>query len=151
MSYSTQANMADVQVQNHTWVQYISGPNLDWTMDDGLYNHFKTWNIKCQLILGAKLETCSKDQKCKTLLQWSGDKGLELYISWGIEDKDLTLKTIWTKFEEHCKPQTNQLHSPYGLLKQLKQGNNSCDKYYALLQNQLALCQYPPETQNILE
>ena len=57
---------------------------------------------------------------------------------------------IWTKFEEHCKPKANELHTHYDLLKQLKQGDKSCDEYYALLQNQLALCQYPPKTQNIL-
>ena len=121
-------------------------------MDDGLYTQFKTWKIKCQFILGAELETLSEDHKCKTFLQWSGDKGLELYISWGIEDKDLTLDTIWTKFEEHCKPQKkNELHAHYDLLKQLKLGDKSCDEYYSLLQNQLALCQYPTETWIILE
>ena len=57
----------------------------------------------------------------------------------------------WDKFEEHCKPQANELSAWYDLLKQLKQGNKSCDEYYALLQNQLALCQYLPETHNILE
>ena len=61
------------------------------------------------------------------------------------------LKTIWTKFEEHCKCQANELHTHYDLLKQFKQGDKSCDKHYTLLQNQLALCQYPPKTQNILE
>ena len=86
-----------------------------------------------------------------TLLCWSREKGLELYQSWGIDNDDLTLKTIWNKYEEHSKPQTNELHVQYDLLKQLKQGNKSCDEYYALLQNQIALCQYPLETCNILE
>ena len=63
----------------------------------------------------------------------------------GLEDKDLSLKLMWTKFEEHWKPQANELWTHYDLL---KQGNKSCDEYYALLQNQLALCQYPPKTKN---
>ena len=53
--------MADVLEQNHAQVQYISGSRLDWTMDVGLYNHFKTWKIKCQYILGAELETLSRN------------------------------------------------------------------------------------------
>ena len=69
----------------------------------------------------------------------------------GIEDKDLTLESMWPKFEEHCKPQANELHTHYDLFKQLKQGDKSYDEYYAPVQNQLGLCQYPPKTQYILE
>ena len=132
-------------------VQYIEGPQMDSAINDGLYNWFKMWKIQYDIILRAKLETLSEACKCKTLLHLSGDKGLELYQSWGIENKDLTLQTIWDKFEEHCKPQDNEFHAGYDLLKQLKQSSKSCDEYYALLQNQLALCQYPLETHNILE
>ena len=119
-------------------------------LDNGwwIIKPFQNMEIKCQFILGAKLDTLSEDHKCKTLLWWSGDNGLELYIAWEMEDKDLTLDTIWTKFEEHCKPQANELCAHYDLL---KQGDKSCDEYYALLQNQSALCQYQTETQNILE
>ena len=131
-------------------VQYIKGPQMDWTINDGLYNQFKTWKIWCDFILRAKLETLSEAHKSKTLLHWSGNKGLELYQSWGIDNEDLTLQTIWDKFKEHCKPQANELCIWYDLLKQLKQGKK-CYEYYALLQNQPALCQYPPETHNILE
>ena len=55
---------------------------------------------------------------------------------------------MWTKFEEYCKPQANELFAYYDLL---KQGDKSCDKYYILPQNQLALCQYSLKTKNFLE
>ena len=132
-------------------VQYIEGLQMDWAINDGLYNWFKMWKIWCDFILRAELEALSEAHKSKTLLHWSGDKGLELYQSCGIDNDDLTLQTIWDKFEEHCKPQASELHAWYDLLKQFKQGNKCCDEYYALLQNPLALCQYLPETLNILE
>ena len=88
-------------------VQYITGPDLNWTCDDGLYHQFQTWKIKCGFILNGELESLAEEHKCKTLLHWSGDTGLELYQSWGIANKDLTLQNIWDKFEEHCKPQAN--------------------------------------------
>ena len=97
------------------------------------------------------MEAQSEAHKSKTFLHWSSDKGLELYQSWGIDSDDVTLQVIWDKFEECCKSQANELHAQYDLLKQLKQGNKSCDEYYALLQNQLALCRYLLETCNILE
>ena len=132
-------------------VQYIEGLQMDWAINNRLYSQFKMWKIPCDFILGAELEALSEACKGQTLLHWSRDKGLELHQSWGIDNDDLTLQTIWDKFEEHCKPQANELHAWYDLLKQLKQGNKSCDEYYALLQNQLALCQYLPKICHILE
>ena len=42
------------------------------------YTTVSNMEIKCQFILGAKLEALSKDQKSQTLPWWSEDKGLEL-------------------------------------------------------------------------
>ena len=92
-------------------VQYITGPELNWTCNDGLYHQFQTWKIKCGFILDGEPESLTEEHKCKTLLHWSRDTTLELYQSWRIADKDLTLKNIWDKFEEHCKPQANELKS----------------------------------------
>ena len=72
-------------------VQYIEGTQMDWAINDGLYNHFKTWKIQCDLILRVELETLSEAHKSKTLLCWSRDKGLQLYQTWGIDNEDLTL------------------------------------------------------------
>ena len=65
--------MADAQEQNHAQFQYISGSEFDWKMENGLYNHLKTWKIKCHFILCAELETLSEGQKCKMLFWWLGD------------------------------------------------------------------------------
>ena len=124
-------------------VQYIEGPSLDWTMNDGLYARFKTWKIKCDLILGAELETLSEVRKCKTLIRWSGDCGITQYQSWNLEDADLTLQDIWLKFEEYCKPQSNEDRARYDLFKTISQGNQSCDEWYTTVQNQFNLCNFP--------
>ena len=34
---------------------FIHGPSMDWNMDDGLYSHFQTWKISCNLILDSEL------------------------------------------------------------------------------------------------
>ena len=31
-----------------TYVPYIEGPKMNWTVDDGLYNRFLKWKIKCE-------------------------------------------------------------------------------------------------------
>ena len=41
------------------------------------------------------------------MIQWLGDVGLDMYISWALPAANVTLETIWSKFEEFCKPQSN--------------------------------------------
>ena len=59
-------------------VQYIARPKLNWTCDHSLYHQFQTLKIKCEFILDGELESQAEECKCKRLLSWSSDKGLEL-------------------------------------------------------------------------
>ena len=43
--------------------------------------------------------------KCKKVMTWSGDFGMDKYVSWCLPFAKINLDTIWTKFEEFCKPQ----------------------------------------------
>ena len=33
----------------------IEGPTMDWTVNDGLYNRFLKWHLKCENILECEL------------------------------------------------------------------------------------------------
>ena len=91
------------------YMLYIVGPDMDWTLNDGLYNRFLKWNLKCENILECELAILPEARKCKKVLAWSGDFGLDQYTSWNLPNEELSLETIWAKFEEFCKPQANQL------------------------------------------
>ena len=41
---------------------------------------------------------------------------MDLVVSWGLNDKDITLETLWSKFEEFCKPQVNEVRARFDLL-----------------------------------
>ena len=73
---------------------FIQGPSMDWTMDDGLYSHFQTWKISCNLILDSELCELSEVRKVNTLLRWSGDFGIKKLKSWQKEPSQLTLNFI---------------------------------------------------------
>ena len=45
-----------------TYVPYIEGPKMNWTVDDGLYNQFLKWKIKCENILDCELDMLSDVQ-----------------------------------------------------------------------------------------
>ena len=86
-------------------------------------------------------------RKCKKVVAWSGDFGLDQYISWNLSSEELTL---WEKFEEFCKPQSNEIRARFVLLTNLTQGNRSADEWYNAVQTQTVLAKYPQETAKIL-
>ena len=84
------------------------------------------------------------------MIQWLGDVGLDMYISWALPATDVTLQTIWSKFKEFCKPQSNVVHAQFDLLTSFRQGNRSISEWYNAVQADISLCEYPPETAMIL-
>ena len=93
----------------------------------------------------------SEPRKCKKVLAWSNEFGLNRYVSWNIPSEELTLEIIWKKFEEFCKSQANELRARFDLLTSFKQGDLSMDQWYNVVQTQVALANYPQETTQILQ
>ena len=93
-------NDQSIPQEGQTFVPYIEGPKMNWTVNDGLYHRFRQWKLKCENILECELATLSESRQCKKLISWSGDDGMDLVVSWGLTDGDLTLETLWNKFED---------------------------------------------------
>ena len=144
-------NDQSIPQEGQTFVPYIEGPKMDWMVNDGLYHRFRKWKLNCENILECKLATLSESRQCKKLISWSGDDGMDLVVSWGLTDGDLTLETLWTKFEEFCKPQANEVRARFDLLTNFRQGDKSVDEWFNAVQAQINLCNYPTETANILQ
>ena len=85
------------------------------------------------------------------MLAWSGDFGLDQYVSWNIPCEELTLEVIWKRFEEFCKPQANKVRARFDLLTTFRQGEHSVDEWYNAVQMHIALAKYPQETGQILQ
>ena len=92
-------------------VSYVESLKMDWTVDDALHSRFIRWKIKCENIFDCKLAILQGSTKCKKVIQWSGDAGLDMYISWNLPTEEVTLQTIWSRFEDFCKPQSNAVHA----------------------------------------
>ena len=116
---------------------------MNWSVDDGLYNRFIKWKIRCENILDCELAMLSEARKCKKVIAWSGDFGLDQYISWILSNEELWLDTIWQKYEEFCKPHANELRARSDLLTCFKQDQMSVDEWYNKVQTQIGLCNYP--------
>ena len=76
---------------------------------------------------------------------------MDQYVSWGLHTDQLTLEFICGKFEDFCKPQSNEVHARFDLLTSFCQGNRSIDEWYNVVQAWVNLAKYPPETAKILQ
>ena len=122
-----------------------------WTVNDGLYNRFLKLQLKCKNILDCEFVMLPEPRKCKKLLAWSGDFGLDQYVSWNIPFEELTLEVFWKRFEEFFNPEANEVRARFDLLTSFRQGECSVDEWYNAVQTQVALAKYPPETAQILQ
>ena len=57
----------------------MEGPEMTWINTEALYQLFQTWKQRCVLILRAQLAHSTETQKVKSVLQWSGETGLEIF------------------------------------------------------------------------
>ena len=123
---------------------------MDWTVNDGLYHRFLNLYLKCENILEFELVALPEWQKCKNVIAWSWDFGMDQYVSCNLPSEELTLDTIWGKSEEFYKPQSNEVQAHFDLLTSFRQGNKSVDEWYNAVQAQVNLAKYPPDTAKIL-
>ena len=54
-------------------------------------------------------------------------------------------------FEEFYKPQSNEVRAHFDFLASFRWGNKSVDEWYNVVQAQVNLSKYPPETAKILD
>ena len=92
----------------------------------------------------------SERRKCKKVVAWSGDFGMDQYGSWSLSTEELTLGTIWEKFEEFCKPHSNEVSIRFDLHTSLQQGNRSVNEWYNAVQTQVAFARQPQERAKML-
>ena len=98
LSSSDQEPDQEVSFQHHRQLQpvpgifmpYIEGPKMDWTVNDGHYHSFVKWHLKCENILECKLAALPEHQKCRKVIAWSGDFGIDQYVSWSLPSEELT-------------------------------------------------------------
>ena len=79
---------------------------------------------------------------CKKVIAWGGDFGMDQYVSWNLPKEDLYLDSIWDRFEEFCKLQSNEVRVHFDLLTRFCQGNTGVDECYNAVQPQVNLAKY---------
>ena len=59
-----------------------TGPKLNWTRDDKIFDRYQIWKEKVELIFSSALEESSSKQKVSYLRYWMGEQGIPLVKKW---------------------------------------------------------------------
>ena len=120
-----------------------TGPKLNWTRDNKIFDHYQVWKEKLELIFSSALADCTPEQKIPYLRYWMGDQGIPLVKKWttlgkldfcnpveipggdGARKKPISsgfiLKNYWNLLEAEFKNKGNKLLSVIELWTQSKQ------------------------------
>ena len=86
----------------------FESPKIDWTPGPDLPQRFKRFRQKCELLFNGPLKARTNEQRCRYVLLWTGDYGLDLLNTRNLSSEEQNkLDEYWTRFEEHVKPQSN--------------------------------------------
>ena len=92
-------------------------PKMDLTPGSDLLTRFKRFRQKCELLLDGPLKSRDGTQKCKYVLLWSGDYGLDLFNTWTLTEEQQKksgriLDKIRRSRQTASKPYLEQVLSP---------------------------------------
>ena len=145
-----------------------SGPKLDWTRDNQMYERYRIWRKKVEFIFCSALADSTPKQLVSYLKYWMGDQGIPLIEKWestgkldysnsretpateGGRRKALSsgykLQTYWDLLDEEFKPKGNKLLSIIELWTRSKQGDKPINQWLTQIYNLVNICKYPEDS-----
>ena len=145
-----------------------SGPKLDWTRDNQMYERYRIWRKKVEFIFCSALADSTPKQLVSYLKYWMGDQGIPLIEKWestgkldysnaretpateGGRRKALSsgykVQTYWDLLDEEFKPKGNKLLSIIELWTHSKQGDKPLNQWLTQIYNLVNICKYPEDS-----
>ena len=145
-----------------------SGPKLDWTRDNQMFERYRIWKRKVEFIFCSALSDATPKQLVSYLKYWMGDQGIPLIEKWestgkldysNAEETPATkggrrrilssgyrLQTYWDLLDEEFKPKGNKLLSIIELWTRSKQGDKALNQWLTHVYNLVNICKYPDDS-----
>ena len=145
-----------------------SGPKLDWTRDNQMYECYRIWRKKVEFIFCSALADSTPKQLVSYLKYWMGDQGIPLIEKWestgkldysNAEETPATeggrrrilssgykVQTYWDLLDEEFKPKGNKLLSIIELWTRSKQGDKPLNQWLTQVYNLVNICKYPEDS-----
>ena len=145
-----------------------SGPKLDWTRDNQMYERYRIWRKKVEFIFCSALADSTPKQLVSYLKYWMGDQGIPLIEKWESTGKldysnaketpateggrrrtlssGYKVQTYWDLLDEEFKPKGNKLLSIIELWTRSKQGDKPLNQWLTQIYNLVNICKYPEDS-----
>ena len=145
-----------------------TGPKLDWTRDNQMYERYRIWRKKVEFIFCSALADSTPKQLVSYLKYWMGDQGIPLIEKWestgkldysNAEETPATeggrrrillsgykVQTYWDLLDEEFKPKGNKLLSIIELWTCSKQGDKPLNQWLTQVYNLVNICKYPEDS-----
>ena len=145
-----------------------SGPKLDWTRDNQMYECYRIWRKKVEFIFCSALADSTPKQLVSYLKYWMGDQGIPLIEKWESTGKldysnaketpateggrrralssGYKIQTYWDLLDEEFKPKGNKLLSIIELWTRSKQGDKPLNLWLTQIYNLVNICKYPEDS-----
>ena len=145
-----------------------SGPKLDWTRDNQMYERYRIWRKKVEFIFCSALADSTPKQLVFYLKYWMGDQGIPLIEKWESTGKldysnfretpateggrkralssGYKVQTYWDLLDEEFKPKGNKLLSIIELWTRSKQGDKPLNQWLTQIYNLVNICKYPEDS-----
>ena len=145
-----------------------TGPRLDWTRDNQMYECYRIWKKKVEFIFCSALADSTPKQLVSYLKYWMGDQGIPLIEKWestgkldfsNAEETPATengrrrilssgykVQTYWDLLDEEFKPKGNKLLSIIELWTRSKQGDKPLNQWLTQVYNLVNICKYPEDS-----
>ena len=145
-----------------------SGPKLNWTRDNQMYECYRIWRKKVEFIFCSALADSTPKQLVSYLKYWMGDQGIPLIEKWestgkldysNAEETPATeggrrrilssgykVQTYWDLLDEEFKPKGNKLLSIIELWTRSKQGDKPLNQWFTQVYNLVNICKYPEDS-----
>ena len=140
-----------------------TGPKLDWTRDNKIFDRYQIWKEKVELIFSSALEESSSKQKVSYLRYWMGEQGIPLVKKWtalgkfdfsSSEEDALSsgyiLQNYWNLLEAEFRPKGNKLLSVIELWTRSKQGSKTLNEWLTYVYNLVESCDYGNSSERII-
>ena len=140
-----------------------TGPKLNWTRDNKIFDRYQIWKEKVELIFSSALEESSAKQKVSYLRYWMGEQGIPLVKKWtalgkldfsSSEEDDLSsgyiLQNYWNLLEAEFRPKGNKLLSVIELWTRSKQGSKTLNEWLTYVYNLVESCDYGDSSERII-
>ena len=145
-----------------------TGPKLDWTKDNQMYERYRIWKKKVEFIFCSALADSTPKQLVSYLKYWMGDQGIPLIEKWESTGKldysnaketpateggrrralssGYKVQTYWDLLDEEFKPKGNKLLSIIELWTRSKQGDKPLNQWLTQIYNLVNICKYPEDS-----